>query len=130
MKNGSQVRCWGEKVVAQRLQNEFRNISMLSIVAGGSHVCGLNSTGFLVCKGSNEFGQLDVPKSEAFEFADLALGDQHSCAIRRLNGSVVCWGGKGKFSVNFIQGVSFELIVSGSNFICGLLTANFSVICW
>ncbi|XP_004500493.1 putative serine/threonine-protein kinase-like protein CCR3 [Cicer arietinum] len=130
VKNGSQVRCWGEKVVAQRLQNEFRNISMLSIVAGGSHVCGLNSTGFLVCKGSNEFGQLDVPKSEAFEFADLALGDQHSCAIRRLNGSVVCWGGKGKFSVNFIQGVSFELIVSGSNFICGLLTANFSVICW
>jgi hypothetical protein len=60
----------------------------------------------------------------------LALGDEHGCAIRRKNGSVVCWGGKGKFLVNFIESVSFELIVSASNFTCGLTTTNFSVICW
>ncbi|WJX32447.1 non-specific serine/threonine protein kinase [Trifolium repens] len=130
LKNGSKVRCWGEKVIAERLQNEFGNISMLSIVAGGSHVCGLNSTGFLVCKGSNSSGQIDVPQGGAFEYGDLALGDEHGCAIRRKNGSVVCWGGKGKFLVNFIESVSFELIVSASNFTCGLTTTNFSVICW
>lgn len=130
LKNGSQVRCWGEKTVAERLQNEFMNMSMLSIVAGGSNVCGLNSTGFLVCKGSNSSGQLDVPQGGAFEYGDIALGDEHGCAVRRLNGSVVCWGGKGEFSVDFIEEVSFELIVSGSNFTCGLTTTNFSVVCW
>ncbi|WJX38455.1 non-specific serine/threonine protein kinase [Trifolium repens] len=130
LKNGSKVRCWGEKVIAERLQNEFGNISMLSIVAGGSHVCGLNSTGFLVCKGSNSSGQIDVPKGGAFEYGELSLGDEHGCAIRRKNGSVICWGGKGKFLVNFIESVSFELIVSASNFTCGLTTTNFSVICW
>ncbi|KAK7276400.1 hypothetical protein RIF29_17539 [Crotalaria pallida] len=131
MKNGSRVRCWGDGSIARRIESEFGNMSMMSIVAGDSHVCGLNSTGFLVCRGSNSFGQIDVPKrGGSFEYSGLALGAQHSCAIRRLNGSVVCWGGRGLFSANVTDGVSFETIVSGSNFTCGLRTSNFSVICW
>ncbi|KAJ1380747.1 Serine/threonine-protein kinase, active site [Sesbania bispinosa] len=80
--------------------------------------------------GSNSSGQLNVPQGGAFEYDGLALGAEHGCAIRRLNGSVVCWGGRGQFSVNVTEGVSFELIVSGSNFTCGLTTSNFSVMCW
>ncbi|XP_057429944.1 putative serine/threonine-protein kinase-like protein CCR3 [Lotus japonicus] len=131
LKNGSRVRCWGERVVAGELENGFGNMSMLSVVAGGSHVCGLNSTGFLVCRGSrNSSGQLDVPQGGAFEYGGLALGAEHGCAIRRSNGSVVCWGGDGKFSVDSTKDVFFELIVSGSNFTCGLTSSNFSVVCW
>ncbi|KAE9614996.1 hypothetical protein Lal_00048311 [Lupinus albus] len=130
LKNGSRVRCWGNGSIARRIEGEFRNMSMLSIIAGESHVCGLNSNGFLVCRGSNSFGQIDVPEGGSFEYSGLALGAEHSCAIRRLNGSVLCWGGRGLFSVNFTQGVSFETIVSGSNFTCGLTTNNFSVMCW
>ncbi|OIW04104.1 hypothetical protein TanjilG_00664 [Lupinus angustifolius] len=129
-KNGSWVRCWGNGSIARKIESEFGNMSMLSIVAGESHVCGLNSNGFLVCRGSNSFGQIDIPKVGSFEYSGLALGAEHSCAIRRLNGSVVCWGGRGLFSVNVTQGVSFETIVSGSNFTCGLTTRNFSVMCW
>ncbi|KAJ1383362.1 Serine/threonine-protein kinase, active site [Sesbania bispinosa] len=130
LRNSSRVQCWGEMGMANRIENEFGNMSMLSLVAGGSHVCGLNSTGVLVCRGSNSSGQLNVPQGGAFEYDGLALGAEHGCAIRRLNGSVVCWGGRGQFSVNVTQGVSFELIVSGSNFTCGLTTSNFSVLCW
>ncbi|KAE9606177.1 hypothetical protein Lal_00025009 [Lupinus albus] len=130
VKNSSRVRCWGNVSIARKIESEFGNISMLSIVAGDSHVCGLNSNGFLVCRGSNNFGQIDVPKGMSFEYSGLALGAEHSCAIRRWNGSVVCWGGRGLFSVNVTQGVSFETIVSGSNFTCGLTTNNFSVMCW
>lgn len=132
LRNSSKVRCWGDRVVAGRIQNEFGNMSMLSLVAGGEHVCGLNSTGFLVCRGNNNSaGQLDVPQQGgAFEYAGLSLGAEHGCALRRLNGSVVCWGGRGKFSVNQTEGVFFELIVSGSNFTCGLKTSTFSVLCW
>ncbi|XP_015931296.1 putative serine/threonine-protein kinase-like protein CCR3 [Arachis duranensis] len=132
LKESSRIRCWGSNAsVADSIESEFRNVSMLSIVAGGSHLCGLNSTGFLVCKGSNSFGQIEVPhQGVAFEYSGLALGDSHSCAIRRSNGSVFCWGGNGIFNDNFTKGVSFEVIVSGSDFICGLTTRNFSVLCW
>ncbi|KAF7830942.1 putative serine/threonine-protein kinase-like protein CCR3 [Senna tora] len=134
LKNNSRVRCWGEdssaSSISNSIQNEFGNMSMLSLVAGDSHVCGLNSSGFLVCKGSNSSGQLDAPQGEPLEFSGLALGAEHSCAIRRSNGSVVCWGGRGEFSANLTRGVSFEIIVSGSNFTCGLTTSNFSVMCW
>ncbi|KAK7305878.1 hypothetical protein VNO77_43790 [Canavalia gladiata] len=131
VKNGSRVRCWGDTVIATQIENGFGNMSMLNVVAGGSHVCGLNSTGFLVCRGNNGSGQLDVPlQGEAFEYSGLALGAQHGCAIRSLNGSVVCWGGNGRFSGNVTEGGSFELIVSGSNFTCGLITNNLTVMCW
>ncbi|MED6191916.1 hypothetical protein PIB30_004993 [Stylosanthes scabra] len=130
-KNSSQVRCWGETVISTKIENGFKNMSMWSIVAGGSQVCGLNSTGFLVCIGNNNsVGQLDVPKHEAWEFGELAVGGSHGCALRRLNGSVVCWGGNGNFNVQVTKDVSFEVIVSGSNFTCGLVTRNLTVLCW
>ncbi|XP_027336978.1 putative serine/threonine-protein kinase-like protein CCR3 [Abrus precatorius] len=130
LRNSSGIRCWGEVNISRQIESGFGNVSMLSVVAGGSHVCGLDSSGFLVCKGINSSGQLNVPQGGAFEFSGLALGAEHVCAIRRLNGSVICWGGNGRFSVNVTEGVSFESIVSGSNFTCGLTTMNLSVVCW
>lgn len=131
LKNNYNVLCWGtNNTFAAQIQNEFGNTSMHSIVAGGSHVCGLNTTGFLVCKGNNGNNQLNVPsQSFPMEFSSLALGSSHSCAIR-LNGSVICWGGNGEFSSNVTEGVFFELIVAGLNFTCGLTTKVFSVMCW
>ncbi|KAF5453676.1 hypothetical protein F2P56_028562 [Juglans regia] len=131
LRDSHQVRCWGRNtVLANRTQTEFGNMSMTSIVAGGSHVCGVNSTGFVVCKGNNDSGQLNIPSNRPWEFSTLALGANHSCGIRRANESVVCWGGEGEYSVNMTQGVSFTTIASGSNFTCGLTTSNFSIICW
>ncbi|KAI4306463.1 hypothetical protein L6164_029738 [Bauhinia variegata] len=133
LRNSSQVKCWGwgsRSSNATRIENEFSNMTMATLVAGDSHVCGLNQTGFLVCKGSNGSGQLNIPQGESLEYTGLALGAEHTCAIRKSNGTVICWGGGGQFSPDVIEGVAFELIVSGSNFICGLITSNFSVMCW
>ncbi|KAI5447898.1 hypothetical protein KIW84_015373 [Lathyrus oleraceus] len=57
---------------------------MLSIVAGGLHVCGLNSTDFLLCKGCNRSGQIDVPQDGAFEYDELTLGDEHGDGVVQL----------------------------------------------
>lgn len=130
LKSTYRVRCWGMQPLVDRILNEFGDMPMLSLVAGDSHVCGLNSTGFVVCGGSNSSGQLSVPQGGPLEYSGLALGAEHSCAIRQSNRSVVCWGGGGQFSVNVTAGISFELIVSGSNFTCGLVSGNFSVTCW
>ncbi|KAF8397288.1 hypothetical protein HHK36_016201 [Tetracentron sinense] len=128
LRNSSRVQCWGFNTTGEDIQRQFGNISMSSLVAGDSHACGLNRTGFLVCKGRNDSGQLDVPSGSAFEFSDLALGANHSCAIRRLNGSAVCWGGD--FSGSEMRGISFESIVAGMSFSCGLTTRNLSLFCW
>lgn len=129
--NNKTVRCWGINSISNQIQTSFANRSMFSITAGGNHVCGIDSNGFVICYGDNKSGQLNFPSnSTAFEYSALSLGFNHGCAIRKLNGLVVCWGSQGEYSVNGIRGLSFESIVSGSNFTCGLTTSNFSVICW
>ncbi|XP_052198682.1 putative serine/threonine-protein kinase-like protein CCR3 [Diospyros lotus] len=130
--NTHKVVCWGgNRAMADQIQSLFVNVSMSSIIVGGSHACGLTLTGLVVCKGSNESAQLAVPFNSApFEYSGLALGANHSCAIRSSNGSVVCWGGNGEFSSSATEGIFFESIVAGFNFTCGLTTSNLSVICW
>ncbi|XP_059627972.1 putative serine/threonine-protein kinase-like protein CCR3 [Cornus florida] len=129
----SRVTCWGSNQIASTIEDQFSNVSMLNIAVGGNHACGLNSTGFIVCKGLNSSGQLDVPSSNSpYEYSGLALGANHSCAIRRSNHSVVCWGGElglGFWS-NVSNRVSFESIVAGLDFTCGVTTSNLSIICW
>ncbi|XP_072961467.1 putative serine/threonine-protein kinase-like protein CCR3 [Typha angustifolia] len=124
------VRCWGPR--GDGIQTAFANLSMGSIVAGDSHVCGLDTAGILLCKGSNESGQSNAPSSSAFEFSSLALGSSHTCAIRQPNGTVVCWGGGNGSSGVYLpfNSTAFEFIVSGGNLTCGLTTVNFSVVCW
>ena len=131
LNNTQRVKCWGSNTtLASLIEAEFVNISMNSIVSGGSHVCGLNSTGFVVCKGNNDSGQLNVPSNVVGELYTLSLGESHSCGIRKSNRSVVCWGGGGEYSLNVTPSFSFETIVSGSNFTCGLRSSNFSIMCW
>lgn len=131
--NTSRVQCWGSNRISndiQAIQNGFGSMQMSSIVAGGSHACGINSTGSVVCSGNNSSGQLDVPSHSSFEFSLLSLGATHSCAMRQANNSVTCWGGNGQYSVYGTDSISFELIVSGSNFTCGLISSNYSIGCW
>lgn len=128
--SNSQVRCWGSNSIAREIEAQFGNTSMSSIVAGSEHVCGLNSSGFVICKGNNHSGEIEVPFNSAMEYSNLALGSNHSCAIRRSNGSVICWGRNEEFSRNGVEGISFESIASGTDFTCGLTTRNLSIICW
>lgn len=133
VKNTSRVRCWGSSnSIATQIEGQFGNTTMSTIVAGGYHVCGLNTTGYLVCKGDNTSGQLDIPvvASSSMDVSALSLGLNHTCAIRRTNGSLICWGGGADFATNSTVGVSFESIVSGLNFTCGLATRNLSINCW
>nr|GMC92872.1 putative serine/threonine-protein kinase-like protein CCR3 [Ipomoea batatas] len=130
VKSSNRVSCWGATPIASDLETQFQNESMADINAGGSFACGINTTGFVICKGSNENGELEVPFNSAYEYSGLALGLNHSCAIRRVNQTVVCWGRNGAVSSSVVAGVPFESIVSGPDFTCGLRTSNFSVVCW
>lgn len=130
--SNEKVRCWGNSnsMNAGNIENRFDNISMSCLVAGDSHACGLDKSGVLICGGRNDSGQSNVPSNVPFEFSEFALGVNHSCAIRRLNGTVVCWGGGGRFMSNAVKDFSFVKIVAGFNYTCGLIERNFSMVCW
>ncbi|XP_075496772.1 putative serine/threonine-protein kinase-like protein CCR3 [Primulina tabacum] len=130
LKSNNRVLCWGSDYISSSIQSQFANSSMVNIQVGGRHACGINDSGFVICKGNNDSGQLNVPSNSAYQYRGLALGANHSCAIRRLNRTVICWGGNSEYSSNITDGISFEFIVAGLNFTCGLTTSNFSVICW
>ncbi|OMO90416.1 Ribosomal protein S18 [Corchorus olitorius] len=129
LKENNRVFCWGGNKIGAEIQRQFGNLSVSNLVAGDSHACGLTMTGFLVCKGNNESGQLKVPPTSAFEFSTFALGANFSCGIRRRNGFVQCWG-SGANNMSSVADVSFESIVSGMKFLCGLTTRNLTMICW
>lgn len=130
LESSNRVVCWENSDIASSIQSEFGNDTMVNIYAGGRHACGMNTTGFLICRGDNNNGQLDVPSNLSYEYFGLALGMNHTCGIRSVNHTVVCWGGNGAFSSNVTEEVSFESIAAGLDFTCGLTTSNFSVVCW
>ncbi|XP_047938586.1 putative serine/threonine-protein kinase-like protein CCR3 [Salvia hispanica] len=128
----NRVLCWGDGGgSSSSVQLDFANLSMFNIHVGGNHACGIDVLGIVICKGSNDTGQLNIPANTSGDYRDLALGASHTCAITRSNGSVVCWGGDDReFSSSITDGISFESIVAGFNFTCGLTRRNFSVVCW
>ncbi|KAJ6303011.1 hypothetical protein OIU77_016986 [Salix suchowensis] len=44
--------------VGTEIERQFGNLTMLNLVAGESHACGLTRSGDLVCKGSNGSGTI------------------------------------------------------------------------
>ncbi|KAE8702604.1 zinc finger family protein [Hibiscus syriacus] len=104
---------------------------MGKITSGFGFSCGivLSENNRMTCWGrDNSKGQLNVPLNKGLNFASgLALGEDFSCAIRRSNGTVVCWS---SINETTVEGIELESIVSGLNFTCGLTTSNFSIVCW
>ncbi|KAI7741062.1 hypothetical protein M8C21_006941 [Ambrosia artemisiifolia] len=102
---------------------------MLNVFVGGDHACGINVTGYVICRGGNDHGKIDVPNHGPNEFSGLAVGLNHTCGLR-MNKTVVCWGGGGGDVTDNVVGNSFEAIVAGLDFTCGLSSKNLSVVCW
>ncbi|XP_051138504.1 putative serine/threonine-protein kinase-like protein CCR3 isoform X2 [Andrographis paniculata] len=87
------VSCWGDYAISDLIQSAFSGHSMAVIQLGGRFACGINTAGFVICRGSNTTGQLNIPSNNQYEYLGLAAGADHICAIKRLNRTVVCWGG-------------------------------------
>ncbi|KAF5771084.1 putative protein kinase RLK-Pelle-CR4L family [Helianthus annuus] len=131
LNNSNGIICFGTNLeLASYIQGQFSNFRMLNVVVGGDHACGVNSTGFLICRGNNNNGKIDVPDHLPFEFSAVAPGLNHTCALRKTNNTVACWGRVGNVGDFFPVDVYFESIVAGLDFTCGLTTNNLSVVCW
>ena len=98
--------------------------TFVEVSVGGSHVCGLNSDGGIVCWGNNGSGELTAPSGT---FTRLTTGGLHSCALAT-DGTVTCWGNNGYGQRN-APADAFVQISAGYWHNCGL-KADGTVVCW
>ena len=97
----------------------------MAISAGGYHTCGLRADGVAVCWGSDDSGQIAVPRWQRFDA--IAAGAYHTCGLR-VEGDAMCWGSGGG-SVQFFAFERFEAISAGGNLTCGL-SPDGRTACW
>ena len=96
------------------------------IAAGFRHACVISGDGSLHCWGDMEEGQ---KPPQAGSFISLALGEKRSCALgddRR----VVCWGSNNFSMPRRLQDTYFESIVAKRTVFCGVLSSDYSLLCW
>ncbi|MCA9537644.1 MAG: hypothetical protein KC620_02075 [Myxococcales bacterium] len=133
-----QIECWGPDAGAAF----GREIQQMS--AGGRHVCGVRNNGELVCGGLCGGGQAcrgqGVVPPEPGGFVQVAAGLSHTCAVRAVDRSVVCFGA-GLAACEGVQcqgedwGQSapppgaFRQLAAGDFFTCGI-TADYLLRCW
>jgi hypothetical protein len=155
--------CWGDNTYGQ-LGNGSGSptsstpvrvaggLTFAAISAGGSHSCGLTSSGVLYCWGYNGDGELGdgttadratpVAVYGGTTFASISAGGAHTCALNTA-GIAYCWGydGNGELGdggsfytvwttpVAVAGGLRFAAISAADFFTCGVTTAG-AAYCW
>ena len=130
-----------------------------ALVAGGTHTCGLATSGTAYCWGYNSNGQLGdgtsgstsnpssadrsapVAVSGGLTYVGLVAGGAHTCGLAT-GGTAYCWGynqqgqlGDGTSGtdrttpVAVSGGRSFTALVAGSGYTCGLVSGG-TAYCW
>jgi len=98
------VVCWGADSFNGHAYPVRANVpvALVSLTAGGDHVCGLTATGAAWCWGSNSNGQLGngtiggmnpvaAPVRGGLTFVSLSAGGNQTCGVTS-DGSIFCWG--------------------------------------
>lgn len=159
------LHCWGNNSYGQLGTGSTTPISTpapidpdshwLAVATGAYHTCGIKlvgatTSGDLWCWGSNGYGQLGAgypdqknvptPVDEGGNWIAVAVGDNHSCALKNDN-SLWCWGfntygqvGNGKNDiqstpVQIDPATQWKLVTTGSNHTCAI-TVDSALRCW
>jgi hypothetical protein len=89
-------------------------------------MCGIRTTGTVLCWGYNSDGQSTVPSGTFVQVAANAV-DSHTCGIRT-DGTVLCWG-LNNFGQSTAPSGTFVQVAAGSGHTCGIRTDG-TVWCW
>ncbi|MXX18031.1 MAG: hypothetical protein F4X03_13060 [Dehalococcoidia bacterium] len=97
---------------------------VVQVSGGPAHACALRDSGELLCWGSNEYGQLEVPPGR---YRMVSVGWMHTCAIRD-SGEAVCWGDNRNARSEAPEG-TFLMLSTGMWKACGVHTSG-ELACW
>ncbi|XP_031110510.1 serine/threonine-protein kinase-like protein CCR4 [Ipomoea triloba] len=115
------IQCLGSD---SNVTDNVPNGTYSDLAAGPRYACGVSAEGRLDC-----WGDMGGEKPDG-EFAGVALGENRGCAIRRSNGTVVCWGENGFSLPANLQGRHFMALAARETVFCGVETANSTLYCW
>ncbi|XP_017700565.3 serine/threonine-protein kinase-like protein CCR4 [Phoenix dactylifera] len=121
LSNYGSIKCFGNDsdIVGREHPGNFS-----SVAAGSRHACGITTDGKLSCWGAGAPKVPDFPTG----IVSMALGANRTCVLRA-NGTVLCWGDNPQLPCD-IAAEEFITIEAKGDAVCGILTANFSVVCW
>ncbi|KAL5232292.1 hypothetical protein ABZP36_031068 [Zizania latifolia] len=115
----SAMRCFGGMTPPSPTGAAFK-----AVAAGRGHACAVDAEGGLSCWGEGypDMRPADLPA----DMKAMALGHNTTCVLDG-NDMVRCWGVEVPEKYKRIPFVSIE---ADGDTVCGVLTTNFSVVCW
>jgi hypothetical protein len=105
LRNDNRIVCWGNNIEGQAtVPNADAVLSKqlgvgisvsadrdwAAVSSGWSHTCGLKAAGYIICWGSNNWGQSRVP-SGSDVYREVSAGYDSTCALT-VTRQVICWG--------------------------------------
>lgn len=116
-------------VAGDGLDQDCSGAETVMRVEGDAFSCVLDAAGLVVCTGSNDFGELEVPEpAEGAEFVMIAAGLHHTCALDD-HGAVLCWGDDTFGQTSPPPFARFVSIDAGGNWSSGELDPG-GLTCW
>jgi Regulator of chromosome condensation (RCC1) repeat len=120
------VSCWSDSQPSHVAITSIPPDKFTAIKAGKNHVCGLlQGTANIKCWGVDLAQRLVAPPGP---FAQLSVGEFHSCALRT-DGTMGCWGGNGIDAAVPRNGQFFQ-VSAGDGHSCAIRADDKSVVCW
>ena len=102
--------------------------TVVAVACGEMHSSALCTDGAVVCWGSNDAGQCDVPNSVGRAMA-IACGWDHSIALR-VDGTVACWGSDRYGQCRVPEALPTVSEIAGGGMHTVALTTAGRVVCW
>jgi hypothetical protein len=110
--------CWGASMPVRQInQRTPTQVTLVKIVTGPTHTCGIRSDGRLECWGDRLYGKTNIGDAKcrvktqgiglvqgarlesqtcttqgAARYVDVSLSVSHTCAVRQGDLNIVCWG--------------------------------------
>ncbi len=109
---------------ARRMADAPGGPELIQVATGENHTCVLRGDGQVMCWGTNDQGQLDLPKDTRFR--QITSGWRFSCGIQT-EGTVNCWGRNNHQQADPPVG-QFQAVDAGWDHACGLSGAT--AVCW
>ncbi|KAG9150239.1 hypothetical protein Leryth_009810 [Lithospermum erythrorhizon] len=121
---GAALLCWDVNFVPKRIYfNE--SAPLASVAIGDSQVCGLSSSGDVVCWRGSSFSGVGVGS-----FRSISSGLGFSCGVLERNSSVVCWGDNAdmasRIQASFVN-TSMENVFVGGRHACGISSSGLMI---
>jgi alpha-tubulin suppressor-like RCC1 family protein len=109
VQTGGALYCWGDPMqtgangaLTEGPTQVSSSAAWSMVAAGDNHTCAVRTNGTLWCWGNGESGQLGIGATndrwlipvqvgEATDWAEVAVGANHTCALRE-SGQLYCWG--------------------------------------